>query len=194
MNETSKAMRRRYQEDKTNVFPWWSLFQGEGLDIGSGPNKLMFPGCKPFDIEQGDANRLTDHVPTESLDYIHSSQCLEHMLNPHQALEEWLACLRPGGHAIITVPDWCLYERMIWPSRFNPDHRSTWSMWMKGSEAPLHIYVPDLMIDINHLAACKLCRVVDTNYRYDYPENIDQTWVEADGVEAFIEFVLQKRK
>lgn len=192
MNETSKAMRRRYCEDKTGVFPWWQTFQGEGLDVGAGKDKLMFPGCKGFDVEDGDANVLTNHIPEESLDYIHSSQCLEHMLDPYRALAEWIACLRPGGHAIITVPDWCLYEHMIWPSRFNPDHKSTWSMWLKGSEAPIHIYVPDYLATFQYCTDIKLCRVVDTNYRYDLPENVDQTWVEADGVEAFIEFVLQK--
>lgn len=192
MNETSKAMRRRYVEDKTGVFPWWEVFQGEGLDIGSGPDKLFFPGCKSFDLEDGDANYLLNHIAPESLDYLHSSQCLEHMIDPYYAFDGWIGAVKPGGHLIVTVPDWCLYERMIWPSRFNPDHKSAWSMWLKDSNAPIHVYVPQFLANYHFAVDVKLCRVIDTNYRYKENPELDQTWIESHGVEAFIEFVLQK--
>lgn len=192
-NETSKATRRRYVEDRTGVFPWWSIFQGEGLDVGSGHDKLMFPGCQPFDIEHGDAEHILDTIEPESLDYLHSSQCLEHMTDPYHAFTDWVACVRPRGHLIVTVPDWCLYEKMTWPSPFNPDHKSTWSTSMKGSHAPMHVYVPDFLRHFDYCTEIRLLRVVDTNFNYNEKPTVDQTWVECNGTEAFIEFVLRKK-
>lgn len=190
MNETAKAMRRRYVEDKTDVFPWMRKFRGVGLDVGCGPDKLPFEKCKGFDKENGDANSLSKYIATRSLNYIHSSQSLEHMLDPKLALYEWLACVKPKGFIICTVPDWCLYEHMKWPSVFNDDHKSTWSLWLKDSPAPIHCWLPNWLKQF----PVKLirCELMDTNYNYKLPATIDQTQEESDGVEAFIEFVIQK--
>lgn len=125
MNETSKALKRRNEEQQEGKFNWERVFRGRGIDIGCGPDKLPFHNCEGFDIEEGDANRLSDHFQGETFDYIHSSQCLEHMQRPSVAFENWLCLLKPNGYAVTTVPDWCLYEGMIWPSRYNPDHKST---------------------------------------------------------------------
>lgn len=192
MREASKAMRRRYIEDKTGQFAWFRLFRGKGIDVGCGPDKLPFEECIGFDKEDGDANRLGEHFPVGTFDYLHASQCLEHMLDPTSALISWLAVVKKGGHLVISVPDWCLYEGMEWPSRFNPDHKSTWSLWLTGSPAPCHIHVPSWLAEFSELADIKLCRLVDTNYDYTKPSSVDQTLEESDGVEAFIEFVLKK--
>lgn len=192
MNESSKAMRRRMREDKAGKpsFKWVKLFQGIGVDVGCGPDRIPFEGCRGFDEKDGDANHLSRYIEHSSLDYLHGSQCLEHMRDPVAALKDWISCVKVGGYLIQTVPCWELYEGMVWPSRYNPDHKSTWSMWQKGSPAPHHCKMPEWLKQFD----CKvlLCRLIDDNFDYKVGTSRDQTWVEAEGVEAFIEFVIQR--
>lgn len=193
MREASKAMRRRYIEDALGVFPWMKLFRGDGIDVGCGPDKIPFDRCVAFDKEQGDANDLTAYFSEGQFSYLHSSQSLEHMLDPEKALRSWIQIVKHRGHVIVTVPSWELYEGMVWPSRYNPDHKSTWSLWQKGSPAPIHIHVPEWLKSFSDVAKVVRCQLVDNHYDYHIGARQDQTVPEDAGVEAFIEFVLQKK-
>jgi SAM-dependent methyltransferase len=190
MKESSKAMERRFKSEKCSLFS--DIFQGEGIDIGAGDDLINFPDVRRFDMEDGDANHLDQYFPAESFDYIHASQCLEHMRDPKAALNSWLKVLRKGGYAVISIPSWELYEGMVWPSRFNPDHKSTWSLWQGGSPAPIHIKLPEWT---GYFYDCDLiyCDLIDTNYNYKIGTRVDQTYPYENRVEAFIEFVLRKR-
>ncbi len=190
--EATKAMKRRWNEDMSGTLPfkWHEVFRGPGLDIGCGNDKLPFPECRGFDVADGDANKLSSYIPAESLNYVHGSQCLEHMGNPVEALRDWLRCVKPGGYIVQTIPSWELYEGMVWPSRTNADHRSTWSMWQKGSPAPHHCKMPEWLDQFG--CEVLLCRLVDNGYDYRIGTSKDQTWIAEHGVEAFIEFVLRK--
>jgi SAM-dependent methyltransferase len=190
--ESSKAMTRRLS-GKEKPF-WEEVFTGKGIDIGAGDDLIAIDGVIGFDVQDGDANRLHDYFPTESFDYIHASQCLEHMHDPVAALESWMKVLRVGGFAVITIPSWELYEGMVWPSRYNPDHKSTFSMWQKGSPAPNHVLFPDWLLNNFSQHKIEICRLVDTNYNYSIGTKMDQTYDRANAVEAFIEFVIQKIK
>ena len=85
---------------------------GDGIDIGAGDDSLgryqqMFPAmrsCRAWDLADGDAQFLAG-VPDRAFDFIHSSHCLEHLVNPVQAMQNWLRVLKPGGHAVLMVPD-----------------------------------------------------------------------------------------
>lgn len=191
-NETSKAMRRRWCEDADGLFPWRKVFTGRGIDVGCGPDPLPFEWCTPFDQEHGDANKLSSYFEPASFDYLHASQALEHMHDP-AVLWDWMKLLKPGGHAVITVPSWELYEGMRWPSVYNPDHKSTWSMSLMGSPAGKnHVHVPSFLEGGKRVAHAPLARQLAVNYDYKVGVTRDQTWVEADGVEPWIEFVLRK--
>lgn len=194
MREASKAMRRRYIEDALGEFPWMKLFRGDGIDVGCGPDKIPFDRCIAFDKEQGDANDLLAHFPANHFSYLHSSQSLEHMVDPAAALASWIDVVKPRGHLIVTVPDFTLYERLQWPSRYNPDHKSTWSMSLRGSPAPIHCFLPEWLEQFKNTKIV-LCRTVDAHYDFSLLNKlaIDQTLPEDAGVEAFIEFVLQKK-
>lgn len=187
MKETSKAMRRRWEEE---TFPWKQIFTGNGIDVGVGDDPILGLYCTPFDKRDGDANRLSSYFPANHFDWLHSSQSLEHMLNPHLSIRDWIKVVKPGGHLICTVPSWELYEGMVWPSRWNSDHKSTFSLWQKGSPAKIHVYVPEFLEELG--LKVNLCRLVDTNYDYSVGTRIDQTFKFGNGVEAFIEFVIQK--
>lgn len=193
MNETSKAMRRRRCEEAASGFKWSRILTGKGVDVGAGNDPVQLPGCQPFDMADGDANHLSRYIPAGTLDYIHASQALEHMLDPRAAILDWALCVRPGGHLVVSIPDWDLYEKCQWPSRFNPDHKSAWSTWRKRgpSGVPL-VYVPDFCRDLKpHGLTCIKVELCCDRYDWDAPADVDQT-LSPDGPEAFIELVFRK--
>lgn len=191
MNETAKAMRRRFVESQTGKFCWMKIFRGKGIDVGCGPDKLPFDECIGFDKEDGDANYLSNYFEPESFDYLHASQALEHMISPTLALQDWARVVKPKGHIIFSVPDWVLYEGCQFPSKYNPDHKSSWSLFYHKSNAPIHCYIPEFLADT--VPQAEVCRAALVDHEYDYKTlwSKDQTWVESDCVEAFIEVVLR---
>lgn len=190
--ETSKAMRRRWCEAERGEFRWRDVFAGTGIDVGSGDDPLPLDGCIAFDKKNGDANQLTDYFKPESFDYLHASQALEHMHDPVASLASWVAVVKQCGWVVVTVPDVVLYEGMRWPSRYNGDHKTTWSLHLKKSPCPRHVYVPDFLKHFESEVDVVLCRLLDCNYDYFIGTTHDQTQIESNGVEPWIEIVLQK--
>ncbi|MSU47591.1 MAG: class I SAM-dependent methyltransferase [Opitutus sp.] len=119
-----------------------TLLQGKGIDIGCGPDPVT-PDVRRFDRADGDANHITRHV-RDQFDFVYSSHCLEHMRDPRCALHEWWQLVRPGGHLIFIVPDEDLYEQGVFPSRFNPDHKATFTISKARSWSPASHNVLDL--------------------------------------------------
>jgi SAM-dependent methyltransferase len=139
MNETAKT-RRILQPRELEIF------RGRGIDIGCG-SEVIAPGAIPFDVNQGDANRITQFVSGE-FDYVYSSHCLEHMVDARAALREWWRLVRPGGHLFLIVPDEDLYEQGFWPSRFNRDHKWTFTIAKRESWSPASLNLLDLLSDL----------------------------------------------
>ena len=135
MNETSKTLKIWTEKEK-------QLLVGKGIDIGCGKDPVI-PNVKCFDIENGDANFITKFVD-ETFDFVFSSHCLEHMINPYEALYEWWKLVKPGGHLIFIVPDEDLYEQGIFPSKFNGDHKHTFTISKSQSWSPVSVNVLDL--------------------------------------------------
>lgn len=194
MFESQKSMRRRYVEHHTGVFPWMDLFKGVGLDVGCGPDKVPFDNFRGWDVEDGDANHLSQYFHPESFDLLHASQCLEHLHDPRAVIADWLTLVKPGGYIVVTVPDMYAYEGGHWPSKWNGDHKSTWSMIYRGSKAPIHVHIPTFLAEFSDRAEVLLARLVDTSYDYRAGTSIDQTYDVMAGVEAWCEFVLRKKE
>ncbi len=191
MKETSKAQRRRCRESSEGLFDWDKIFKGEILDVGSGDDPL--PGAIPFNLPDGGGDDLTKYFPFTKFDVIHGSQVLEHAIDPVDMLRSWLACLKPGGYIVATIPDYELYEKSMFPSRWNQGHRSTWSMTVEIEPAQryatdYHIKLPEWLNQFG--CEILLCRLIDTS-DHSLPDDVDQTFPE-DGAEVFIEFVLKK--
>lgn len=119
-----------------------NIIKGSGIDIGCGPDPIAAQ-VRKFDLEDGDANRITHYV-REQFDFVYSSHCLEHMREPAKAILEWWELVRPGGHMIFIVPDEDLYEQGVFPSRFNADHKATFTISKAKSWSPVSINVLDL--------------------------------------------------
>lgn len=135
MNEASKTRSLWGENEK-------SLISGRGIDIGSGVDPIC-AGVRQFDLADGDANAITRFV-TEQFDFVFSAHCLEHMHDPPAALREWWQLVKPGGHLIVIVPDEDLYEQGYWPSLFNSDHKSTFTIRKKRSWSPRSFNLFDL--------------------------------------------------
>ena len=137
MNETAKTLSLMSAEQKKE------LLKGKGIDIGCGSDPVI-SDCIKFDMEQGDANHITDYIK-EKFDFVWSSHCLEDMENPHQAILEWWSLVKPGGKMIIIVPDEDLYEQGVFPSRYNGGHRHTFTISKFKSWSPVSINLLDLI-------------------------------------------------
>ncbi len=154
MNETSKSQQMWGPLER-------SVLTGHGIDIGSGPDPIT--NARPFDKEDGDANEITKYVH-EQFDFVYSSHCLEHMHDPRRALAEWWKLVRPGGHLFFIVPDEDLYEQGVFPSRFNPDHKATFTISKSRSWSPVSHNVLDLA---RELPESKLMTIVLQDHGYD---------------------------
>jgi SAM-dependent methyltransferase len=135
------------EASKTNQFRGKDFaqryLQGKVLDVGAGGD-LVCPWAQGFDMEHGDANVIDRYFEPQSFDAVHSSHCLEHMLDPPSALRNWWSLVKPGGYMILVVPDEDLYEQGIWPSAFNHDHKFTFRLDQRETWSPVSFEVRSL--------------------------------------------------
>jgi SAM-dependent methyltransferase len=172
-------------------------FVGNGVDIGGKPDPLclykeFFPlieTVKTWDWEDGDAQFMTG-VDDRILDFVHSSHCLEHLVNPAEGLRNWLRVVREGGYLIITVPDEDMYEQGVFPSTFNRDHKWTFTIFKTKSWSDRSINLIDLVRELGPTAELVRIEQLSANYRFDLPR-LDQTLTPV--AECGIELVIRKR-
>lgn len=138
--ETSKCYEKRRERGDFKRY----LF-GEGIDIGSGNDPLVVQEgtVRAFDKEDGDALRMAG-IADESYDFVYSSHCLEHMPDVELALTNWVRILKPGGILYVVVPDFNLYEKNRWPSRYNSDHKASFSLSVRVGRRLSHYHIDDL--------------------------------------------------
>lgn len=131
MDEKTKATVRRKQDWRFSNR--WLV--GRGIDVGCGPDPLTpedFPKITevvPYDRELGHQDgQFLPEIKDAEFDFVHSSHCLEHLVNTRSALTNWLRVLKPGGFIVCTIPEEFLYEFGRWPSQYNPDHKISFTM------------------------------------------------------------------
>ncbi|MDO9163223.1 MAG: methyltransferase domain-containing protein [Methylococcaceae bacterium] len=194
MKECSKSIQRRLAD--SNFLR--KYFVNDGLDIGGKPDPLLlykelFPlikSIKTWDWEDGDAQFLNG-VEEGSLDFVHSSHCLEHLVDPAEGLRNWFRVVREGGYLVITVPDEDLYEQGIFPSTFNRDHKWTFTIFKTKSWSNRSINLLDIVRELGSAAEVVRIEQLSANYRFDLPR-FDQTLTPV--AECGIELVIRKRQ
>ena len=193
MQEQSKAAKRRFNDGNFHS----KYFRGAGIDIGAGNDCLdkvrhAFPGIESvrnWDLMDGDGQELTS-VEDNSYDFLHSSHSLEHMVDWKTALDNWIRVVVPGGYLIITVPEENMYEKNQWPSRFNGDHK--WSFTVTtDSKMPKTVNVFDLAKFVADRATVEKIEVINQFYDTELPTQTDQTLL--PNIECCIEIILRKR-
>jgi SAM-dependent methyltransferase len=198
MHETSKSIFHKITDSRYAT----RYLVGDGIDIGAGSDSLalysdFFPlmkSCRPWDIADGDAELMLG-VESSTYDFVHSSHCLEHMRNAHNALDNWVRVLKPGGYLVCIVPDEDLYEQGVFPSTFNGDHKHTFTIYKRKSWTIHSINVFDLLSNLKDEIEVKKIELLDATYRYDLNERLNQKRYDQTLTpigECGIEFVVRK--
>lgn len=192
MRELSKSIQRRLHSSEFLR----RYFVGHGIDIGGKPDPLALYGeffplmksVRTWDLEDGDAQFMAG-LPDNTLDFISSSHCLEHINEPLEALRNWVRIVRPGGFIVILIPDEDLFEQGQFPSTFNRDHKWTFTIWKDKSWSERSINVIDLIRQLGPMARVEKIELLTASYRFDLPR-YDQTMTPVG--EAAIEIVIRK--
>jgi len=122
--ESSKQYNKRLKNGDFENY-----IKGYILDIGAAPDPVKSP-CgmtKEWNITDGDGQYLNTLVDN-SFDCVYSSHSLEHMVDIKDTLFNWVRVLKLKGYLYIVVPDYDLYEKGRWPSKYNPDHKHSFSI------------------------------------------------------------------
>ena len=80
------------------------------------------------------------------------------MSDPRKTILDWWKLVKPGGYLFVVVPDEDLYEQGVFPSRFNNDHKATFTIAKAKSWSPNSINVlepsEDKLLQILSLVLC----------------------------------------
>lgn len=124
-------------------------------------------------------------------DFVHSSHCLEHLVDPREGLRNWLRVVRDGGYLVITVPDEDLYEQGIFPSTFNRDYKWTFTIYKSQSWSDRSLNLLDMVRELGPDAEVVKNEQLSATYRFDLPR-FDQTLTPV--AECGIEVIIRKRR
>ena len=202
MNEQSKAAKRRFNDGAFHT----RYLVGNGIDIGGAIDPLgqyvrVFPlmlSAQTWDIDKGDSDaQFMDGIEDDTYDFLSSSHCLEHINYPQEALYNWIRIVKPSGFLIITVPDEDIYEGGVFPSRWSPEHKHTFTIHKENSWSPVSINVLDLLIKFSSHINIERVTLVNDFYRNPevfkhFQDEFDQTLT--PNTESSIEIVVQKKE
>ena len=196
MWELSKSIKRRYNSGLFHT----RYFLGHGVDIGGGPDPLeQYVECfsrmrsvRTWDLKDGDAQYM-ESVPDGKFDFVCSSHCLEHMVDVKIAFKNWIRVTKPGGFLVITIPDEDLYEQGFWPSRYNSDHKWTFTIGKKESWSPKSINLLEMLMEFADEVEVEKLELMRSMFRETLAEKkVDQTM--GPVAESCIEMILRKRE
>jgi SAM-dependent methyltransferase len=184
-HETRKCHVRRFVQGHLQKMT------GHGLDIGGGndPLRPLDGACRVWDRKQGDGDaRYLSGVAEESLDYVYSSHCLEHLPDPIGALKRWIEVVKPAGYLYVVVPDYDLYEGG--KGIRNRFHRSAFSLARQSDpEIPLYNTLDLIRSELRGLVRLLYLALCDDHFDYGRSDCADQTRL---GAVCHIEVLVQK--
>jgi ADP-heptose:LPS heptosyltransferase/SAM-dependent methyltransferase len=174
-SETAKCYEKRLARGDFTKY-----LVGRGIDIGCGTDPLRAPEAKVdlWDLPDGDAGELKG-LGEKTYDFVYSSHCLEHLTSVEAALSNWVRVLKPGGYLYFCVPDYTLYEKEEFPSRFNSDHRQTFSLHVSRAAAGRsnHWNVREDLVPLLGSLGVESVEAFleDDHYDYALDRHVDQT-------------------
>ena len=182
MNETSKCYAKR------NFLGHFDKYlKGNGIDVGCGRDCLKSDNAvvRAWDVNDGDGATL-DGIKNNSLDFVYSSHFMEHVGNMQQALATYNRVLKKNGILYFVVPDFELYEKKCWPSKFNRSHVRSFSLFLRRNEIKRvnHIHIDEDLKPMlqQHKFSLLESYLEDDNYDATLPDSIDQTRIKEKNV------------
>lgn len=149
-------------------------------------------GVYLWDFSDGDAQYL-HKLSDETFDFVYSSHCLEHMRDIYVAFINWIRVCKTGGYLYICVPHEVYYEKGIWPSVNNLDHKHFFTLDQKSS-LPKNVVVKDFLSCFSKYIEVVEIRENLKNYDFDCDKSIDQTADVDKMVCAQIDIIVRKKK
>jgi len=191
MRETTKAFEIRRERGDFQRY-----LVGKGIDIGAGDDSLYIlnGSVRSYDKRDGNAQFMAE-IADASYDFVYSSHCLEHIADVQLALRNWVRIIKPGGILYIVVPDFELYEKGMWPSRFNADHKASFSIARLPVDRRTHYTMHDLVmwLDLELGVSTLELRLEDAGFdRTRFA--LDQTMAEHGWAQEQICLIGYKRK
>ncbi len=92
--------------------------KGYGYDIGFCKEEWKLPNARGIDLSLNDGYHA-NNLPNDSVDYIYSSHCLEHVTNWVETLEYWISKINNGGILFLYLPD---FSQEYWRPWNNKKH------------------------------------------------------------------------
>ena len=191
MNETAKNY-----EDRVKNGDFKKYLHGNGIDIGGGADCLVLPSdiegtVELFDFNDGDAQYMRKYKDC-SFDFVYSSHCLEHMRNLEVAFTNWIRICTLGGYIYTCVPHETYYEKGIWPSINNLDHKHSFTI-SSATTMPANVVITDFLKKFESYIDIIEIRENLKNYDFSMNSSIDQTANTEKAVCAQIDFIVRKR-
>lgn len=163
----------------------FKYIKGSVIDIGGGfyPIGNLYEGITEFrswDWVDGDAQYMEG---CKKYDTVYSASCLEHMVDPYIALQNWINIA--NKYIVVVIPDEEMYEKNHWPSIYNADHK--WSFTLEStSTLPKSINVYTMLRAMKGINVIKVERITQG---WDPKDLRDLT---VHGAECSIDIILEK--
>ncbi len=154
---------------------------GRVCDVGSGYSLLRMAGIPGPSVHLSACDRDAEavaHMVASGIDAVigdaeeppfvpggfaavYAGEIIEHLVDPHRALANWVRLLRPGGRLVVTTPNrrHLLARVRGYELIENPEHLFEWDagelrsglvragaqvVWLEGLMLPVPVYVPGL--------------------------------------------------
>ena len=196
--ECRKAMLRRLHQPLFH-----RILRGAVLDVGAGEDSIgkykhFFPAIasvRDWNHSDGDGTDLEGIAP-QTFHVVHSSHSLEHMRDPLTALRRWGEVTQIGGHVVVLVPDYIMYEHSKWPSE-NGEHNACFISDLaltRMDTVPGCIWDTALLMDGLNESGLALVRMerLESTFDFDADPLLDQTCFGSGAGECAIEFVWRR--
>jgi SAM-dependent methyltransferase len=126
-------------------------------------------------------------LDNDLFDYVVIDNCIQKLQNFSYFFQEIKRILKQDCQLVISVPDYRLYEKCSWPSRFNDLHKHTFSLTLNRAviSRDNHWHIEENLIpELKKLGYDSFSSFLnDNNFDYDKPVLVDQT---KEGASCYI--------